>query len=114
MTNLDFNTDRLENMTTKDLISFTKHIFGGYFVQNKELDRIVVGDWTKTECQENENMTTIKVYFQGWKKGESGKGTFFVWETYRAKNFSCSQSNILAKAWSVKTTPELMIKHGLN
>jgi hypothetical protein len=90
MQTITFSDHFLNNLShQKDLINFfsqlTREYKFGYC-------KIHVNDCTRNDCDDNKLMTNIKITFQVWNKNESGHGTQWAWNCYRAKQFSCSNS----------------------
>jgi len=99
MKNLKFS-ELMETANQKDIFDFMDSLTNGVFLQNKNADRVSVAGYYVEDDAEVDTMETVEIYFQTWEPGESGKGSFFVWTSYRAKNFSCSNQSISAKNWS--------------
>ncbi len=99
MTKLNFN-DSMETLDQRDIFAFTGSLINGVFIQNKKVDSVSVAGYWIGDDKDVDSMETVEVYFQTWEKGESGKGSFFVWTNYRAKNHSCKNISISAKKWS--------------
>jgi hypothetical protein len=89
MNHLRFS-DSFKDVNVKDVQHFMEMLWSDSRFKHKA---IVVNNHESID--HGDTMITSRITFQVWKPQEIGKGTKYVWQTYRAKNFCCSNSSFV-------------------
>jgi len=92
MNGIDFNESAFLKADQKDLMAFFS--MAAKDERFKSMCRLWAGSITETADEKNPSMTTIQIRFQ-MSKGKSREQRHFIWESYRAKSHSCSNSRII-------------------
>jgi hypothetical protein len=89
---INFNDNELVNVHPKDLMSFFSMLYSD---ERFKKGRVFVNTTTKSNDKDYKTMVTITIKFQHFKPKEKGSGSKFEWISYRAKEFSCSNNQIV-------------------
>ncbi len=92
MRTISFNDKELANIHPKDLMSFFSLLYSD---DRFKKGRVFVNTTTKSNDKDYKTMVTITIKFQHFKLKEKGSGSKFEWISYRAKEFSCSNNQIV-------------------
>ena len=92
MRTISFNDKELANVHPKDLMSFFSMVYSD---DRFKKGIVFVNTTTKSKDKDYETMVTITIRFQHFKPKEKGSGSKFEWISYRAKEFSCSNNQIV-------------------
>ena len=92
MRTISFNDKELANVHPKDLMSFFSMLYSD---DRFKKGRVFVNKTTNSNDKDYKTMVTITIKFQHFKPKEKGSGSKFEWISYRAKEFSCSNNQIV-------------------
>jgi hypothetical protein len=92
MRTISFNDKELANVHPKDLMSFFSMLYSD---DRFKKGIVFVNTTTNSNDKDYKTMVTITIKFQHFKPKEKGSGSKFEWISYRAKEFSCSNNQIV-------------------
>jgi hypothetical protein len=92
MRTISFNDKELANAHPKDLMSFFSMLYSD---ERFKKGRVFLNTTTNSNDKDYKTMVTITIKFQHFKPKEKGSGSKFEWISYRAKEFSCSNNQIV-------------------
>ena len=87
---IDFSNQFIEsNVESRDVMSLAEYVTNQYSLNNfKQGSIAVVGEYTKTQDQQNKNMVEVKIKVHVYN--DNYEYTPYMFRIFRAKNFSCS------------------------
>jgi hypothetical protein len=91
MNALSFNEKEIAKADQRDLMRFMSMVQEDSRFKNN--GRLFVNKLTQLDDDNIKTMKTVEIKFQFFK-GKEREGKSFIWTTYRAKDFCCSNSSI--------------------
>ncbi len=91
MNALSFNEKEIAKADQRDLMRFMSMIQEDSRFKNN--GRVFVNKLVESDDDNIKTMKTVEIKFQFFK-GKEREGRSFIWTTYRAKDFCCSNSSI--------------------
>lgn len=91
MNALTFNEKEIAQADQRDLMRFMSMV--QEYSRFKNNGRVFVNKLTQLDDDKIKTMKTVSISFQFFK-GKERVGRSFIWTSYRAKDFSCSNSSI--------------------
>ena len=91
MNALSFNEKEIAKADQRDLMRFMSMVQEDSRFKNN--GRLFVNKLNDLEDDKIKTMKTVEIKFQFFK-GKEREGKSFIWTTYRAKDFCCSNSSI--------------------
>jgi hypothetical protein len=91
MNSLSFNEKEIAKADQRDLMRFMSMVQEDSRFKNN--GRLFVNKLVESDDNNIKTMKTVEIKFQFFK-GKEREGKSFIWTTYRAKDFCCSNSSI--------------------
>jgi hypothetical protein len=91
MNALSFNEKEIAQADQRDLMRFMSMVQEDSRFKNN--GRLFVNKLVESDDDNIKTMKTVEIKFQFFK-GKEREGRSFIWTTYRAKDFCCSNSSI--------------------
>lgn len=91
MNALSFNEKEIAKADQRDLMRFMSMVQEDSRFKNN--GRLFVNKLVESDDDNIKTMKTVEIKFQFFK-GKEREGKSFIWTTYRAKDFCCSNSSI--------------------
>jgi hypothetical protein len=91
MNALSFNEKEIAQADQRDLMRFMSMVQEDSRFKNN--GRLFVNKLVESDDDNIKTMKTVEIKFQFFK-GKEREGKSFIWTTYRAKDFCCSNSSI--------------------
>lgn len=92
MNKLDFNEREFTNADQRDIMRFTSMVISDERFKNN--GTIFANSLTEKDDTETNTMKTVEIRFQFFRPKDKGKGSSFIWTSYRAKSHTCSNTYI--------------------